>query len=157
MKKKFMFAKPGKKRFVSLNFNRPTELGLRFNSSQNIKEEVKVSTKGSNLQNQPENPKKKNRILGTADYMAPEVIKGQDVNYLLDFWSLGIIAYEFFTGNLPFNDDSPKKIFQNILNKEIDWPEAGDDDYQINPVALDFLQKLLVRDPKSRLGAKRGI
>ena len=43
--------------------------------------------------------------------MAPEVIKGQDVNYLLDFWSLGIIAYEFFTGNLPFNDDSPKKIF----------------------------------------------
>ena len=52
-------------------------------------------------------PEKKKRILGTADYMAPEVIKGEDTNYLLDFWSLGIIGYEFLTGNLPFNDDSP--------------------------------------------------
>ena len=51
--------------------------------------------------------------------MAPEVIKGEDVNYLLDFWSLGIIGYEFMTGNLPFNDDSPEAIFRNIMNKEI--------------------------------------
>jgi len=65
--------------------------------------------------------------LGTADYMAPEVVKGEDVNYLLDFWSLGIIGYEFLTGNLPFNDDSPELIFQNILNKEIIWPEIGED------------------------------
>ena len=46
--------------------------------------------------------------------MAPEVIKGEDVSKMLDFWSLGIIGYEFFTGNLPFNDDSPEKIFENI-------------------------------------------
>lgn len=57
--------------------------------------------------------------------MAPEVIKGEDVNYLLDFWSLGIIGYEFLTGNLPFNDDSPELIFKNILTKEIPWPEVG--------------------------------
>ena len=50
---------------------------------------------------------KKPRILGTADYMAPEVIKGESVNYLLDFWSLGVIGYEFLTGNLPFNDETP--------------------------------------------------
>ena len=61
--------------------------------------------------------------------MAPEVLKGEDVSYSLDFWSLGIIGYEFFTGNLPFNDDSPEKIFHNIHNKEIEWPEAGEDEY----------------------------
>ena len=60
--------------------------------------------------------------------MAPEVIKGEDVSYRLDFWSLGIIGYEFFTGNLPFNDDSPELIFANILNKEIEWPQPGEDD-----------------------------
>ena len=51
--------------------------------------------------------------------MAPEVIKGESVNYLLDFWSLGVIGYEFLTGNLPFNDETPEKIFNNILSKEI--------------------------------------
>ena len=60
--------------------------------------------------------------------MAPEVIKGEDTNYLLDFWSLGVIGYEFMTGNLPFNDDSPQLIFKNILQKEIAWPEDGDED-----------------------------
>ena len=39
--------------------------------------------------------------------MAPEVIMGESVNYLLDFWSLGVIGYEFLTGNLPFNDETP--------------------------------------------------
>ena len=67
--------------------------------------------------------------MGTADYMAPEVILGREVNCLVDFWSLGIIGYEFFTGNLPFNDDSPEEIFVNVLNKQIDWPEAGDEDH----------------------------
>jgi serine/threonine protein kinase len=46
---------------------------------------------------------KKYRIVGTADYMAPEVILGHEVSTLMDFWSLGIVAYEFLTGDLPFN------------------------------------------------------
>lgn len=40
---------------------------------------------------------KKNRVLGTADYMAPEVIEGEDHTPALDFWSLGVIAFEFMT------------------------------------------------------------
>ena len=62
-------------------------------------------------------PKKKtkNKILGTADYIAPEVLKGDEHTRMLDFWSLGVIMYEFMTGSLPFNDDSPDLIFKNIL------------------------------------------
>lgn len=89
--------------------------------------------------------------------MAPEVVRGEDANYLLDFWALGIIGFEFMTGNLPFNDESPFLIFKNILNNEIQWPEDGEEDGQLNPDAKDFLQKLLVKDPKARLGATRGI
>jgi len=105
----------------------------------------------------PTEKKPKPRILGTADYMAPEVILAQDVNYMLDFWSLGVIGYEFLTGNLPFNDDSPELIFKNIISKEIEWPPVGDEDGQVNATALDFLKKLIVRDQKERLGAKNGI
>jgi serine/threonine protein kinase len=68
---------------------------------------------------------KKQRILGTADYMAPEVIKGESANQLLDFWALGVIGFEFLTGYLPFNDETPEKIFTNILEKEIEWPDVG--------------------------------
>ena len=152
MKTKFVFAKPGKKRFVSQAISMQPKFSKDLkNESQN----ALASRKSSKL------PKKKVRILGTADYMAPEVIKGEDVGFQLDFWSLGIIAYEFMTGNLPFNDDTPQKIFNNILNKEIEWPEPvkvlDEDDYQINPIALDFMKKLLTRDPKQRLGAVKGI
>ena len=75
---------------------------------------------------------------------------------MLDFWSLGVIAYEFLTGTLPFNDESPEKIFQNILSKEIEWPPVGYGEGQIHPIAKDFLEKLLRRDPKQRLGAVEG-
>ena len=59
--------------------------------------------------------------------MAPEVIKGEDVTYMFDFWSFGIIGYEFMTGNLPFNEDTWIKIRENILHKEIEWPEPGNE------------------------------
>lgn len=75
--------------------------------------------------------------------MAPEVIKGEDHTYLVDFWSVGVIAYEFLTGSLPFNDDSAEKVFKKILRREIRWPDIGTEDGQITPEAYDFMNKLM--------------
>lgn len=41
-------------------------------------------------------------------------------------WSLGVITYEFLVGIPPFNDETPEKIFENILTRKIEWPEIGD-------------------------------
>lgn len=49
--------------------------------------------------------------------MAPEVIEGRDHACTLDYWALGVITYEFLTGNLPFNDITPVKVFEKILKK----------------------------------------
>ena len=126
----------------------------------NEEEEKKVDHQDTSSKD-IQKPTKKKRILGTADYMAPEVIKGDPADALSDFWSVGIIAYEFLTGNLPFNDDSPVLIFNNILNKEIEWPETCESEEpepgKIHPTALDFIQKLLVKEPSERLGEKHGI
>lgn len=81
--------------------------------------------------------------MGTADYMAPETLTGADVSILMDFWSLGVLAIEFLTGTLPFNDESPEQIFKNIINKKIVLPQIGTEDGEVTAEAQDFIDKLL--------------
>jgi len=66
------------------------------------------------------------RIIGTPDYIAPEVIEGISTkNKTIDWWSLGAVAYEMIVGVPPFNDDNVDKIFDNIVQHKIEWPEVG--------------------------------
>ena len=38
---------------------------------------------------------------------------------MLDFWSLGVIGFEFLTGIPPFNDESSAEVLHNVIHKEI--------------------------------------
>ena len=76
-------------------------------------------------------PDKKVRIIGTPDYMAPEVVdpdrfkSGIHKEECIDWWSMGVILYELLVGVPPFNDDSKECIFENILNLKLEWPPIG--------------------------------
>lgn len=35
----------------------------------------------------------------------------------VDWWALGVCLYEFMTGIPPFNDETPQKVFENILSR----------------------------------------
>jgi len=59
---------------------------------------------------------KRNRVLGTPDYMAPEVLKEKENTKELDWWALGVMAYEFLIGVPPFNSSA---IILNILSTPI--------------------------------------
>lgn len=98
--------------------------------------------------------KQTNRLsskVGTPDYLAPEVILGQGHGKEVDWWSLGVILYEFLTGIPPFNADTPQEIFENILTRNIHWPSVPDD---MSEEAYDLINRLLEMDPKKRIGAK---
>ncbi len=69
--------------------------------------------------------KTKMRIVGTPDYIAPEIIKGMEHDAAADIWSFGILVYEFLCGCPPFNDVSIEKVFDNILNMRMEWPNVG--------------------------------
>ncbi|XP_017041078.1 serine/threonine-protein kinase greatwall isoform X2 [Drosophila ficusphila] len=91
------------------------------------------------------------RILGTPDYLAPELLLKQGHGPAVDWWALGVCFYEFMTGIPPFNDETPQKVFDNILNKNIEWPE-GDEALSVD--AMEAVELLLTMDPNERPAAK---
>ena len=56
----------------------------------------------------------------------------------VDWWSVGVIAYELLTGIPPFNAKTPDKVFENVLNHNIKWPS----DDEISKGAKSFIRKL---------------
>ncbi|KAF8986345.1 hypothetical protein BGZ52_009062 [Haplosporangium bisporale] len=84
-------------------------------------------------------------LLGTPDYLAPELLLGIGHGAAVDWWSLGVCLFEFLTGYPPFMDEAPEAIFKNILNHDIQWPESG-----LSWEAHDLINKLLSWDPALR-------
>lgn len=93
---------------------------------------------------------KGHRVVGTPDYLSPEALLGTGTGASMDWWAAGVTLFEFLTGVPPFNDDTPEKIFQNILNRDIPWPDVPD---EMPEDAQDLICKLLTMDPAKRLGA----
>ncbi|GER47942.1 kinase [Striga asiatica] len=89
--------------------------------------------------------------VGTPDYLAPEILLGTEHGFAADWWSVGIILFEFISGIPPFNADHPENIFDNILNRKIPWPSVPD---EMSCEAQDLIDRLLVHNPDERLGAK---
>lgn len=94
------------------------------------------------------------RFVGTPDYLAPETIKGAKQDETSDWWSVGCIMFEFLYGFPPFHGTEAEQVFDNILARNIQWPEE-DEDEMISPEAKDLINKLLCIDPQQRLGANR--
>ncbi|KRK02807.1 serine/threonine-protein kinase greatwall isoform X2 [Drosophila yakuba] len=91
------------------------------------------------------------RILGTPDYLAPELLLKQGHGSAVDWWALGVCFYEFMTGIPPFNDETPQKVFDNILNKNIEWPEG---DEALSVESMEAVELLLTMDPNERPAAR---
>ncbi|XP_059380298.1 serine/threonine-protein kinase greatwall [Carassius carassius] len=90
-------------------------------------------------------------ILGTPDYLAPELLLGKAHDFMVDWWALGVCLFEFLTGIPPFNDETPQLVFQNILNRDIPWPD-GDEELTQN--ARNAIEILLTTDTAKRAGLK---
>ncbi|XP_046813618.1 serine/threonine-protein kinase par-1-like isoform X1 [Vespa crabro] len=92
-------------------------------------------------------------ILGTPDYVAPEILHYQPITLAADMWSLGVTTYVLLTGFSPFGGDTDQETFQNISLGEVDFPEELFE--EVSTQAKDFVAKLLVLDPSARMTAKQ--
>ena len=92
------------------------------------------------------------KLLGSPDYMSPELIKQQKVCPRSDCWSIGVCYFEFLVGIPPFHGETEHDVFQNIINYRIDWPEPEDFD-GADPISIeskDLIRKLLNQNPFHR-------
>lgn len=98
--------------------------------------------------------KKFQDIVGSAYYVAPEVLKRRS-GPESDVWSIGVITYILLCGRRPFWDKTEDGIFKEVLKNKPDfrrkpWPS-------ISHSAKDFVKKLLVKDPRARLTAAQAL
>jgi serine/threonine protein kinase/tetratricopeptide (TPR) repeat protein len=84
-------------------------------------------------------------IVGTADYMSPEQVKGAKVDGRSDLFSVGCMLYELLAGRRPFHSDNLMAIFYKITHEEPNFdliPEGAEYD-ALMPVLKKSLAKTL--------------
>ncbi|EFE39263.1 hypothetical protein TRV_06085 [Trichophyton verrucosum HKI 0517] len=96
-----------------------------------------------------------NSFVGTEEYIAPEVIKGNGHTSAVDWWTLGILIYEMLYGTTPFKGKNRNATFANILRDEVPFPEHANAQ-QLSNLCKGLIRKLLIKDECRRLGARAG-
>uniref|UniRef100_A0A182PEJ6 non-specific serine/threonine protein kinase n=1 Tax=Anopheles epiroticus TaxID=199890 RepID=A0A182PEJ6_9DIPT len=109
----------------------------------------KINKNSLMLRNQVEQFSDK-QVFGTPEYIAPEVILRQGYGKPVDWWSMGIILYEFLIGCVPFFGETPEELFAHTVNDDIEWPDG--DDWPLQEEAKDLITVLLQQNPRDRLG-----
>jgi len=89
-------------------------------------------------------------LVGTPEYLPPEVLRGKGYSTSCDWWSLGITIYKMLNGHGPFFRPTRAEIFAAIVDGRFEFPAHFD------PATRDLLRGLLTANEKKRLGAKGG-
>jgi serine/threonine-protein kinase len=91
---------------------------------------------------------KEGSTVGTAGYMSPEQVQGQDADHRSDIFSLGVLLYEMFTGRLPFKGVHETALAYEIVN--VDAPPMSSVKSEIDPALDSVILECLEKDPNER-------
>ncbi|XP_018428616.1 PREDICTED: rhodopsin kinase [Nanorana parkeri] len=91
---------------------------------------------------------------GTPGFMAPELLNGEEYDYSVDYFSLGVTLYEMIAARGPFRcrgeKVEPKELKSRIINDAVTYTEKFSDECK------SFCEALLEKDAKKRLGFRNG-
>ncbi|XP_051121227.1 serine/threonine-protein kinase D6PK isoform X2 [Andrographis paniculata] len=91
-------------------------------------------------------------FVGTHEYLAPEIIKGEGHGSAVDWWTFGIFLHELLYGKTPFKGAGNRATLFNVVGQQLKFPDSP----STSSASRDFVRALLVKEPQNRLGAKRG-
>ncbi|KIK93281.1 hypothetical protein PAXRUDRAFT_523829 [Paxillus rubicundulus Ve08.2h10] len=93
-------------------------------------------------------------VAGSMAYMAPEILTKRGYTYTIDWWSLGVCAYELLFGRRPFRGKTNSDLTHSISKDTLRFPE--DADQKCGRAGMQLLRGLLERDSLKRLACKTG-
>ncbi|KAI0513428.1 hypothetical protein KFK09_009449 [Dendrobium nobile] len=91
-------------------------------------------------------------FVGTHEYLAPEIIRGEGHGSAVDWWTFGIFIYEMIYGTTPFKGSGNRDTLLNVIGQPLRFPEEP----IISRSARDLIRSLLVKDPQRRIACRRG-
>ncbi|CAH9094108.1 unnamed protein product [Cuscuta epithymum] len=93
-----------------------------------------------------------NSFVGTQEYLAPEIIKGEGHGSAVDWWTYGVFMYELLYGKTPFKGTTDEGTLVNVVSQSLKFPESP----MISSNARDLIRRLLEKEPEKRLGYSKG-
>ncbi|KMZ72402.1 Protein kinase like protein [Zostera marina] len=142
---------------VKLKYSRkscihPVMQCFRFKKMNKNKEKERKSGKEQSLEFVAEPEVRSKSFVGTHEYLAPEMISGESHGSEIDWWALGVFMYELFYEITPFRGCNYDVILENIVENAIEFPKVP----TVSPMGKDLMRRLLVKNPKERLGFETG-
>ncbi len=86
-------------------------------------------------------------VMGTASYMSPEQVRGEEVDARTDVWAFGCVLYEMLTGRRTFGRHSAPDSLAAILRDDPDWAALPSD---LPPAVTTLLRRCLDKDRDRR-------
>ncbi|XP_053311199.1 rhodopsin kinase GRK1 [Spea bombifrons] len=91
---------------------------------------------------------------GTPGFMAPELLQGEEYDYSVDYFSLGVTLYEMIAARGPFRSRGEKVENKDLKNRVLNDPVAYSAKFGVESLCL--CKALLEKDPKKRIGFRNG-
>ena len=85
-------------------------------------------------------------MLGTPEFVSPEVVNYEPLSLNTDLWSIGVITYIMLSGLSPFLGDTQQQTYENIVAVDYTYDEEGCENS--SDLAKDFIQRLFVKEPR---------
>ena len=88
-------------------------------------------------------------MLGTTEFVSPEVINFEPITLNSDMWSLGVITYIMLSGASPFLGDTQQETYANIMACDYEFDEEFF--AETSELAKDFIRRLFIKDQNKRM------
>ncbi len=91
---------------------------------------------------------KEDTVPGTPQFLAPELLRGQAPSVCTDIYAMGVLLYEMFTGQVPFDDEDTARLVRKVIAEAP--PKAETLRPDLPPELLGILDRAIAKDPQAR-------